>query len=275
MIEVRPTKLSDIEYQLRLCTLEVGDNISVSLKKGMDAKCRFWGERLSEDEFIGFMATENRKPVGFINVLRASKIPYLFYDIQRHDTLHVENKCLYVPPPLVENDPAKSREIYDTLLSAVVKLAQEHNLHGVSGIAWKDGVYRPDRSTYERNGFKVIHTFSKYNTFIMVNYDVGAFKVRRTEYPSSHATIVTFKVSSCPFSIGIEEIVDEAIQGIDNVEYECVDIWDDPDRAMQLGFPGNGPLTVIDGEILFYARNAKPNELRKRILQNLGGKGLL
>lgn len=273
-IVVKPFTVESLNEQLRL---DVGGReiVPTILQEGMKEKARFWEQLAREEEFLGFMAYREDVPLGFINLLRASLVPYLFPEFRRNDALHVENKCLYVPPSYVEQHPRDSKEIYDALLSATVKYTKERGFIGISGIAWQDGVYRPDKSTYERHRFKVVHEFPQFKIYAVASYPVRQLVIKPLKVREDKAQVVTFGIPSCPFSLAAKDVAERACHELPQVEYEYVDVWKKPERALDLGFPGTGPLTTIDGKFLYWAANATPETLRQRINQHLRERGLL
>lgn len=273
-VVIEPFSVKHLNEQLKLDVGKAGVTASPILEEGMREKTRFWKQMARKEEFLGFMAYYNDVPEGFINLLRAALIPYLFPEFRRNNTLHVENKCLYVPPPYVEANPKESRKIYDALLSAAVKYAKENGFVGISGIAWQDGVYRPDRSTYERHGFKVVNEFPEFKIYAVASYPIKQLTIRSQKIREDKAHVVTFGLHSCPFSLAAKDIAERACRNLSNVEYEYVDVWKKPKRALELGFPGTGPLTVVDGNFLYWAANATPETLRQRINKHLKERGL-
>ncbi|NIQ05923.1 MAG: hypothetical protein GWO20_09440 [Candidatus Korarchaeota archaeon] len=273
-VEIRPFTAAHLDEQLKLDVTKAKVTVSPILEEGMRRKNEFWKEVTQEEEFLGFMAHYRGEPAGFINLLRASLIRYLFAEFKRSDALHVENKCLYVPPPYVEEHPQESKKIYDALLSAATKYAKENGFIGISGIAWQDGVYRPDRSTYERHGFKVVHEFPEFKIYAVASYPVKQLNVRYPKVRKDLARVITFGLPSCPFSLAAKAIAEKVCHTLPNVEYEYIDVWKNPKRALELGFPGTGPLTIIDGEFLYWAANVTHQTLRQKIVQHLKDKGL-
>lgn len=272
-IVVKPFTVERLNEQLRL-DVEGREIVPTILQEGMKEKTRFWEQLAQREEFLGFMAYYRDVPSGFINLLRASLVPYLFPEFRRSDAFHVENKCLYVPSPYVEQHPQESKDIYDALLSAAVKYAREKGFVGISGIAWQDGVYRPDKSTYERHGFKVVHEFPEFQIYAVASYPIKEL-TRRTRIRKEKAHVVTFGLPSCPFSLAAKDMAEKACHNLPHVECEYVDVWKNPKRALELGFPRTGPLTVVDGEFLYWADNITPETLRQRINQHLRERGLL
>ncbi|HDQ05985.1 MAG TPA: hypothetical protein ENN36_04595 [Candidatus Bathyarchaeota archaeon] len=272
-VVIKPFTVDHIREQLKL-DVEGSETVPAILEEGMKRKTEFWKQFAQGEEFLGFMAYYRDVPLGFINLLRASFVSYLFPEFKRSDTLHVENKCLYVPSPYVEEHPQESREIYDALLSAAVQYAKENGFVGISGIAWQDGVYRPDKSTYERHGFKVVHAFPEYKIYTVASYPIKQLKVQSPKIRKDRASVVTFGPPSCPFSLAAKDIAEKACHNLPHVEYEYVDVWEKPKKALELGFPGTGPLTIVDGKFLYWAANTTPETLRQRIIQHLKERGL-
>jgi len=104
---IKPFTIAHLDEQLKLDVGKAGVTVSPIIEMGISEKTRFWKQMAQEEEFLGFMAYYENEPVSFINMLRASLLPYIFPELRRGDDFHVENKCLYVPPPYVERYPKK------------------------------------------------------------------------------------------------------------------------------------------------------------------------